>query len=591
MPRLPDLPATKFLRFLSSYGSSDNNTNLFDEKVHLNARKNNVVPFVLKTDFVDRMVDILKSPKPVSVLIAGVAGDGKSFHLRHTWVGLGGCETAWNENRNLTLDVTMTNGETRSILFIKDLSANQTNFDLIWEKLVASRTDPKVSVVIACNHGQILNRLSARPDAADVLEGVEDTFFQADTERYIDNLVIFDLSRTSQSDRLEEIIRLICRHEKWLACSTTPCAHKDFCPIRRHLDLLWNAETDQPTPMTRRLCQLVRVAGFDGFHVPIRELFLLAVNAILGCKSSGMASCHTVQTNLTNPEKAKTIDIFQNLLGNNMATVLFRKKSMYGHLAQFEVGEHGDPYFDQIILIGDQHPDPEIRSLFAKYFHNFPEQPSDGPKDCEERLAWLIAARRRLFFLWDEPHHREEIWRLTAYRHVPQYLQMREDAQDDDQIDQTVIDGLNRVLTGSSQLEGQDIQIATNGADSRTPVGLLLVGKINADMQSGGNAWVSCDAKGADAVPVLYFLFPQFQEEPLTFSLLPRRYEFLASLAEGYLPTSFSGQCQSEFYSLKAVLVRASARVKNPKKTQTLSLRFIDKTSVTLKTQSSTSGY
>ena len=131
------------------------------------------------------------------------------------------------------------------------------------------------------------------------------------------------------------------------------------------------------------------------------------------------------------------------------------------------------------------------------------------------------------------------------------------------------------------------IRLATNGADSQDPVGLLVVGQISTDtIFRQAQATMVFNSTGADAVPVLKFEILPDENETIHFSLTPRRYEFLMNLEEGTLPTSFSKQCQSEFYALKSLLVRAVLELqKNPKRRANgLRVHFIDERSpITIK--------
>lgn len=583
MPRKPDLPASKLIRFLSSYGPDASNVNMFDEKVNLLSQRYHIPPFKLHTEYVERICELLRRPTPTGILVAGVAGDGKSYHLKQVWKSLGGDEALWNENGDKSLSIEIENGTVRQIEFITDLSAHDANFDEFWNKIQSSEDNPQISFIIACNHGQILSRLREMPAFEALADKLEDTFFQCDTEKTIRNLHIFDLSRTSQSAKLKEIIRLICTHAGWSACQEKSCPYLMQCPILRNLRRLWNYADSEPTQALRRLCQVVEIAGFDGNHFPIRELYLLAVNAILGASSLSdtLANCHYVKR-LAEGLESKDIDLYENLLGYNLSESHRKGKTLFRALGLFEIGCYSDRYFDELIVLGKSHPDPQIRTLYEKYLGHLPSLPPQA--DEEQRQRCIEQARRILFFAWEEPHHEQNLWNLTAYRHAPQYLRMKAEAREDDQIEQPVIDGLNRIMTGSALTNGKLIKVSTNGADSRTPIGLLVVGKINADRDYDGVASIVYNAKGADAVPELVFALGNQDDEDgnICFALTPRRYEFLASLAEGYLSTSFSSQCQTEFYSLKARLVRATEK-RAKKRTKSVRLDLIDTSSIIIR--------
>lgn len=585
MPRTHDLPASNFVRFLMSYGPDASNANLFDEMVALLAKRYQIPPFELKTEYVDKIIALLRRPAyPASILIAGVAGDGKSYHMRQVWKALGGEESLWGEDGDKELVVPLEDGTQRNVFFVKDLSAYEaTSFLELWCRVEASSKDPSIAFVIACNHGQILSRLRETTEFEALADALEDTFFQCDTEKKIKGLHIFDLSRTSQSAKLEEITRLVCTHPRWGACEEKVCSFLNCCPIRRNLARLWNPTDDTPMAALRRLCRVVEIAGCDGAHFPIRELYLLVVNAILGVgQPKNLANCHYVKK-FCEGTQTKDLDLYGNILGLNLNPNRRQDNVLFRALSQFEIGHYGDHYFDELILLGENHSDPEMRQLHAKYLGDLPSPPAAADAT---RATYIERARRILFFTWSEPHHEQNLWGLTAYKHAPQYLRMKEEAKEEDQIEQLVIDGLNRIMTGSTVNNGKLIQISTNGADSRAPIGLLVVGRVDAGRDYNGIASIVFDAKGADAVPSLVFGVGNHSEDEscIRFALTPRRYEFLVCLAEGYLSTSFSSQCQAEFYSLKAKLVRAADRCAR-KRGKAIRLDLIDKSSITIRTE------
>lgn len=602
----PDLPASNLLRFLLSYGPEDSNTNLFDEKVTENAERYRIKPIELSVKYVEEIIGLLRKQAPCHVLIAGVAGDGKSYHLRQVWTQLGGSLEKWQESGDLDLAITLEDGRKRTISFIKDLSAGLTSFETLWRMF----GEPDRAVVMACNHGQILSklRLLDTPQATDFANALEDTFFNAQASGQIGPVRVFDLSRVSQSERLLEIIQKIATHPGWTRCDEPGCPLLEPCLIRKNLDALWDRHADKPTMIAKRLCALVELAGLNGNHFPIRELFMLVVNTAFGIKrerSGGLGNCHFVQKKCSEDKTVRTarMDLFSNLLGNNMTETTRKRKELFRHLADFEVGAFGHPFFDRLILLGHEDPREEVRALYQKYLGDLPRPKAiaqDSSDDEQSRLhgaaseaarlqraQWLAEARRRIFFRWNERKadgsvlHEKDLWSLTAYPHAADYLELVRECRangGEQEIPPHLIAGLNRIMTGSASCtDSNSIALATNGADSRDPVGLLVVGKISTNMDfSAGEAFMVNPTEAGDVVPQLQFRLGSDPEQArICFDLTPRRYEFLANLEEGMLPTSFSKQIQSEFYALKALLVRAALARQN-KRGKKLKIYLID---------------
>src|ERR1700682_904057 len=111
-------PALSWVRFLRNYGPIPTNGNLFDEHVSAALEHAKVQPIALPTPYVDAMVAYVRTAQPGSLLIAGTAGDGKTYHTRQLWLRLGGDPKAWATNdtiKTLLLD------DGGSLVFVKDL--------------------------------------------------------------------------------------------------------------------------------------------------------------------------------------------------------------------------------------------------------------------------------------------------------------------------------------------------------------------------------------------------------------------------------------------------------------------------------------
>ena len=73
-------PASAWVRFLRSYGPTPNNLTMFDEYVSDALVRTKVRPITLATPQLDAMIQHIGSKVPGSLLIAGTAGDGKTYH-------------------------------------------------------------------------------------------------------------------------------------------------------------------------------------------------------------------------------------------------------------------------------------------------------------------------------------------------------------------------------------------------------------------------------------------------------------------------------------------------------------------------------
>lgn len=83
-------PASGWVRFLRSYGPTPSNTTLFDEYTVDALRRANVSPIQLTSPLLAQILARVDEALPGSILIAGTAGDGKTYHARTLWTHLGG---------------------------------------------------------------------------------------------------------------------------------------------------------------------------------------------------------------------------------------------------------------------------------------------------------------------------------------------------------------------------------------------------------------------------------------------------------------------------------------------------------------------
>jgi hypothetical protein len=112
-------PATNWVRFLRNYGPLPTNGNLFDEHVNSALTQAGVAPIVLPTPHVDEMLAYVQQEDSGSLLVAGTAGDGKTYHARQLWLKLGGADKAWSSRDKIK---TLPLPGDRKAVFIKDLT-------------------------------------------------------------------------------------------------------------------------------------------------------------------------------------------------------------------------------------------------------------------------------------------------------------------------------------------------------------------------------------------------------------------------------------------------------------------------------------
>lgn len=240
-------PSNAWIKFLRSYGPTPNNTTLFDEYVTGALGKAKVDPITIVSPELEKIKARLAADARCSILIAGTAGDGKTYHCRSLWTELGGSPQAWADPAAVK-EVTLADG--RTAIFIKDLSEltpEQSDAALaLLEASVLGAEDAKF-LVVAANHGQILERLrdlGIRQGRTHPLrKPIQDAFLQAGEAPA--RLAIFDLSRATYRETLGEVLSAVANHPGWGNCGA--CSQQEgraVCPIYENRNRLLG-EADQ----------------------------------------------------------------------------------------------------------------------------------------------------------------------------------------------------------------------------------------------------------------------------------------------------------------------------------------------------------
>ena len=70
--------ASRWIRFLRNYGPIPTNDNMYDESIQRALRRHRIEPLVLPAQFLAQLLDNLRSDSPLSEILTGTAGDGKT---------------------------------------------------------------------------------------------------------------------------------------------------------------------------------------------------------------------------------------------------------------------------------------------------------------------------------------------------------------------------------------------------------------------------------------------------------------------------------------------------------------------------------
>jgi hypothetical protein len=585
LPSSPDIavpPSSSWVRFLRSYGPTPNNLTLFDEYVTGALGRAKVQPITLSSPLLEKLKERVSSGLPGSILVAGTAGDGKTYHCRSLWAAMGGAPRDWAAPSTLK-ELRMADG--RRVLFVKDLSEltdEQSDEALLLLEHSVLGGEELEFVVIAANHGQILERLrdlgQRQGRVHPLRKPVQDAFLlqAAPPER----LAIFDLSRTTHRESLEEILSAVAGHPEWENCDR--CHLKSdgrVCPIYENRSRL--LVSPDGGRFARRLGDLVEVARLNGWHLPVRDLLALTANMILGHRDAkeGLMACADIagiQSNGT----VEAGSLYGNVFGANLPRRRAMDRPVFRALSSFGIGDETTNGADGLLVYG--HDDENLLEAFKRLvaidttygatapYLSAQEQYLEGEETArvddgsDEFLLRLESQRRRLFFTLPDAELDYPFWGMTAFRYAGEFLKLTVALTERKPIDEStrtqLVRGLNRVMTGLLIENTDRIFVASSGGFTQSRVSVLC----DTEAPSRRTAGVGMQVKSGQQTgrATLDIALALGVENSVTFDLSPVRFEFLCRVSDGSLPGSFSNECLEDMLAFKAKLLRRAELIR-----------------------------
>ena len=572
-------PSSAWIRFLRSYGPTPNNLTLFDEFVTVALVKAKVKPITLSSPLLDKIKQRVDSGAPGSILIAGTAGDGKTYHCRGLWTHLGGDEKEWAA-KTMVKPLTLADG--RIAVFVKDLSElsdEESDDALCLLERSVNGAETSSFVVIAANHGQILERLrdlgKRQQRVHPLLKPIQAAFLQYGAAP--EGLAIFDLSRTTRRESISEVLQAVAGHQEWGNCSR--CALQTegrVCPIYENRSRVLG-ESDGGL-FARRLGDVVEVARLSGWHLPVRDLLALASNLILGHSNpkeakEGLMACADV-AKIQERGSIENASLYGNVFGSNLPTRRAMSRPVFKALASFGVGSETTNAADGLMVYG--HDDPKLLEVFGRllgsdtiygatpgYLASLQrylegDEAARIDNGAQEFLDRLQAQRRRLFFTLPEAESEYGFWSMTAFRFAGDYLEMVHALAHGKAVSENtrgrLVRGLNRVMTGLLIENNDKLFVGSSGGFTQSKISVLCDTEASARRSGGVGMRIKLDPLTDRAA--LDVALAAGVGNSASFSLSPVRFEFLCRVADGALPGSFSNECLEDMLAFKAKLSR-----------------------------------
>jgi len=591
----------QWLLFLRQYGPVPRNDNMFDETIQRIVQKSGAEPILFEHPAQDQLLSCFdqRTADPVTVILTGTAGSGKTHLCRQVWNALRGDPALWaSDDPYLSLKYHYPKDRTHwpesqnpehyrevTIHFIRDLSGWAPQQGLPWDtvkeellqKLCVSLFDGDSDQVflIAANDGQLVEcwRRLADTDAVIKARGLIERLLVEDQQSELAvRLKMFNLSRWDSAEIFDRAYRAFMDHPGWKACyQDVPAENQAFgprCPIRHNYELL-------KTPLVHsRLRALIQLCDYNSLHLPIRQLLLLLSNAVLGhpdCKDHLMRPSDIPK--LIRSASTPRASLYNNILGGNLSDNRRQSITIFDYFDRFQIGYETSNKIDNILIFGEG--DPQLGKLFDELVRcdslygadesffaardAYIEGGDDGEKETKEFLELLVAQRRGLFFrIPADLADKLGLWELTVFRFAGEYLSqvigtLSAGGNVRRPILSRLIKGLNRIFTGMLINTERELFLATSGNYSQAKVCRILVDRLSVEPRHGERINISMNGSGK---PYLTVHLSDTIHETLQLNLV--RYEFLSRVAtEGALPASFSKECYEDLLAFKTRLLSA----------------------------------
>lgn len=578
-------PGSKWIKFLRAYGPIPEGNS--QEAEHIGGLSDKLgIP---KLAFIHPQYQKLKETFTQEgtnkvVVITGTAGDGKTtmcFDLIEMLLGNPPSTNDTSKGIGTFTTLPGFGSQTMSVIYdvtgwkTKDKEGKLVNEDVqeLQKAAACAAGNGGHPFILAVNDGQLHEVAKALPDNCS--EELSEFFAEllkihSGTQQSSTNyphLELVNLSATSSAELMGICLEGILSRPEWKCFEE----EKENPLFGEYSSIKANYELLQCETVQQRLKDLAMVADSCDYHLPVRSINLLLVNALLGHPGfNGNLAKPGVEAKRNFEKDTRPLAaLHKNIFGLNLSPTEFNKRVLYQFLNDLRIGEETTNDIDEIIIYGDKHP--KFQKLHKAFVDDVPESQKDaelenmrrkylrGEIDSDKETTEfrkLLGEERKLLFIHAKKQQFKEynLWLTSNFHYAGEFIDnfitplKKGDSVADKHITQLTA-GLNRVWSGLlvSVDDSYDLFVATGLDVTTAPVSDILLGRIP-------SSDISIQAQPVDVNP-LYTI--NYRGKIFSFPITMLRFEFLMRVAQGAMPTSFSSEIYSNLQALKQKAIRS----------------------------------
>ncbi len=576
-------PGSKWIKFLRAYGPIPEGNS--QEAEHIGSPSSTLgITKLAYTHPQYRKLEETFTKEGTSkvVVITGTAGDGKTTMCFDLIEKLSGkSPSAEGKSKGIDTFITLPHFGSQPMSVIYDVTGWRTkdkdklvedNVRKLQKAAECASGKERHLFILAVNDGQLHEVDKALPDNCS--EELKKFFYELLkihsgsklSETNYPNLELVNLSDTSSAELMDICLKGILSRTEW-SCFED---EKENPLFGEYSSIKTNYELLQRETVQQRLKDLATVADSCDYHLPVRSINLLLVNALLGHPDfpDKLAKPGEAAKSVFSKDTRDKAALHKNIFGLNLSSTKLNKRIIYQFLNDLRIGEETTNDIDEIIIYGEKHPefssrhkelvddipasqkDPELERMRKKYLRG----EIDSDQETTE-FRKLLGEERKLFFIHAKEQQFKDynLWLTSNFHYAGEFIDhfikplKNGETVQKEHIKQLTA-GLNRVWSGLliSVDYSNDLFVATGLDVTTAPVSDILLGRITASD-------ISIEAHPSNINP---FYSINYKDKSFNFPITMRHFEFLIRVAKGAMPTSFS----SEIYSNLQVLKQKASR-------------------------------